>query len=238
MTDSEAPRLKTPTGGAESEPERPEQWHGHPYVWAWIVSLGATSRTYIERECMAAKEESAPPDAVYKTRDNDPSMPSEWVTVDMVANTEHRTRVRAYAQALVDWDKARKAHRKQRKAQPSQGAEEPEQYEYYVAFAARISGKATAASYEEAMRQLAPPEHTADSGYVAGLGTDRAGVAWFLNFDSLKGRLVSTNDPRMQQPHVLPAPAVEPAVPAATSVGSNGGRGVVLQRVKPSEPQQ
>ncbi|MGW3763046.1 hypothetical protein [Streptomyces sp. NPDC005131] len=205
MADIETPRLITPEGALMSQPESPQQYHDHPYVWAWNVILGATSRDFIARECLAAERDGAPPDAVYKTRDDDPSMPGEWITVGMVINADQQRRVREYAHTLVDHHEALHELGKQRKAQPPQGAdepeqsevaeepkepeaaEEPEQYEYKVSFVARISGKATAASYEEAMQQLAPPEQTADSGYVGGLATDLAGVVWFLNFDSRAG---------------------------------------------------
>lgn len=118
MTGTEAPRLETPTGGTLSHPENPKQWHGHPYVWAWNVALGATSRNYIESACQAAQEEGAPPDAVYKTRDDDPSMPSTWVTVGMLTNADQQARVREYAQALVDHADALKNRRPQSPVQP------------------------------------------------------------------------------------------------------------------------
>ncbi|MET7631830.1 hypothetical protein ABZS53_15440 [Streptomyces sp. NPDC005499] len=243
MTDIEAPRLITPEGGAQ--PESPQEYHDHPYVWAWNVILGATSRDFIERECLAADRDGAPPDAVYKTRDDDPSMPGEWVTVGMLTNADQQRRVREYAHALVDHHEALHELGKQQKAQPPQEgdepeqpevAEEPEQYEYKVSFVARISGKVTAASYEEAMQQLAPPEHTADSGYVGGLATALAGVVWFLNFDSRAGDLVTTNDPRMQKPQAPPAPAVEPAVSSPSQVRPTATRGVVIRRLNPPEP--
>ncbi|WP_406362357.1 hypothetical protein [Streptomyces sp. NBC_01579] len=243
MTEIEAPRLITPEGGAQ--PDSPQEYHDHPYVWAWNVILGATSRVFIERECLAAERDGAPPDAVYKTRDDDPSMPGEWLTVGMLTNAEQQRRVREYAHALVDYDEALHERRKEQKAQPPQGeeeheqpegAEEPEQYEYKVSFVARISGKVTAASHEEAMRLLAPPEHTADSGYVGGLATDLGGVVWFLNFDSRAGELVSTDDPRMQKRPTPPASVVAPAVPSPSRVSLTPTRGVVIRRINPPEP--
>lgn len=102
------PVLRTPTGGAVSRPKSPAEWHSHPYVWAWLVSLGATSRTYIERECKAAQEAGAPTDAVYRARVDDPSIPGAWVTVDMVIKPESQTRVREYAKALIAWEIALK----------------------------------------------------------------------------------------------------------------------------------
>lgn len=118
MTTIRRPTLRTPTGGAESKPQRPGEWHGHPYVWAWNVSLGATSRTYIEGECRAAKEAGAPPDAVYRTRDDDPTMPGQWVTVGMLVSADQQRRVREYARALVDWADALKDCRPQSRVQP------------------------------------------------------------------------------------------------------------------------
>ncbi|AZM47866.1 hypothetical protein DMB38_20575 [Streptomyces sp. WAC 06738] len=200
MTD-DRPMLRTPTGGAESQPKRPEQWHGHPYVWAWNVSLGATSPTYIEGECLKAKEEGAPPDAVYK-------LDGEWITVGMIATAERQTRVREYAQALVEWRDALRAFRQPAAVQQLQ-AEQPE-FEYYVAFQARISGRATGASLEEAMRKLAPPEHTGPSGWVGGLATSSEGVTWFLNFSSAEAKVVRTTDPRhTTEPEPAEAPAAE-----------------------------
>lgn len=119
MTEIEAPRLITPEGGAQ--PDSPQEYHDHPYVWAWNVILGATSRVFIERECLAAERDGAPPDAVYKTRDDDPSMPGEWLTVGMLTNAEQQRRVREYAHALVDYDEALHERRKEQKAQPPQG---------------------------------------------------------------------------------------------------------------------
>ncbi|MFJ3270928.1 hypothetical protein [Streptomyces sp. NPDC086776] len=253
VTDTEKPRLLTPEGALMSQPESPHEYHDHPYVWAWNIILGVTSRGFIAGECLAAERDGAPADAVYKTRDDDPTMPGEWVTVGMLTNADQQRRVREYAHALVDHHEALHELGKQQKAQPPQAAEEPkppevadeprepeaaeepEQHEYKVSFVARISGKVTAASYEEAMQQLAPPEHTADSGYVGGLATDLAGVAWFLNFDSRAGDLVSTNDPRMQKPQTPPAPAVAPAVPSPSRVSPTPTRGVVIRRLNPPE---
>ncbi|MET9470452.1 hypothetical protein [Streptomyces sp. NPDC002922] len=242
MTEIEAPPLITPEGGLASQPESPQQYHDHPYVWAWNIILGATSRDFIARECLAAERDGAPPDAVYKTRDDDPNMPGEWVTVGMLVNAEQQRRVREYAHALVDHHEALHELSKQPKEQPPEvaeepeEAEEPEQYAYNVSFVARISGKVTAASHEEAMRLLAPPEHTADSGYVGGLATDLGGVVWFLNFDSRAGELVSTDDPRMQKRPTPPAPVVAPVVPSPSRVSLTPTRGVVIRRMNPPEP--
>ncbi|MGI5137771.1 MULTISPECIES: hypothetical protein [unclassified Streptomyces] len=112
MTD-DRPRLKTPTGGAESQPERPQDWHGHPFVWAWNACLGATSRTFIEGECLAADLGQAPQDAVYKDGD-------EWISVGMIARAEWRQRVREYGQALIKWEKTLTAHRQRPMVVPHQ----------------------------------------------------------------------------------------------------------------------
>lgn len=238
MTD-DRPVLRTPTGGAESRPKHPEQWHGYPYVWAWNVSLGATSPTYIERECLAAEEAGAPPDAVYKTRDDDPSMPGEWVTVGMMANAQQQTRVREYAQALVDWRDALKAYRQPRTV-TQLPATQPE-FEYYITFQARISGRATGASLEEAMQKLAPPEHTGPTGWVGGLATSNETATWFLNFSSAEAKVVRTTDPRhTTEPEPAEVPAAEepgetPAAAEDTAAPTifTGGRGARLVKRQP-----
>ncbi|MFD9815203.1 hypothetical protein [Streptomyces sp. NPDC059080] len=117
-TVSELPLLSTPTGGTMSQPESPQQWHAHPYVWAWHAGLGALSREYIERECQTAADAGAPPDAVYKTRGDDPTMPGKWITVGMIASTDQQKQVREYAEALVAWADALKGRREQNKVQP------------------------------------------------------------------------------------------------------------------------
>lgn len=119
MTD-DRPLLRTPTGEAVTQPTRPAQWHGYPYVWAWNVSLGATARSFIERECKTAAEAAAPPDAVYKARDDDPSMPGAWITLGMIADAQFQQRVREYAQALIDWREALSAYRPAAPVQPLQ----------------------------------------------------------------------------------------------------------------------
>ncbi|MEW1922192.1 hypothetical protein [Streptomyces sp. NPDC088360] len=110
LTD-ERPVLNTPSGGTMSQPQSPQQWHSHPYVWAWYASLGALSSDYIERECRNADSDGAPPDAVYKARNDDPTMPGQWVTVGMIAGSDQQKQVRDYAHALVAWADALKAHR-------------------------------------------------------------------------------------------------------------------------------
>ncbi|MGW1180225.1 hypothetical protein [Streptomyces drozdowiczii] len=117
-TSTEWPRLETPEGGSMSRPERPAQWHSRPYVWAFHAIGGALSTEYIESVCKQADDENAPPDAVYKTRDDDPSQPGQWITVGMIANADQQARTRRYAKALVDWAQAVKEHREPRKVQP------------------------------------------------------------------------------------------------------------------------
>ncbi|MFV0135573.1 hypothetical protein ACLGIH_20515 [Streptomyces sp. HMX87] len=249
-TTDDRPVLRTPTGGAESRPQRPEQWHGHPYVWAWNVSLGATSPTYIEGECKAAKDAGAPPDAVYRTRDDDPSMPGEWITVGMMVNDLAQQRVREYAQALVDWQDALKAYRPRPVMQPLQAkpaepqtdesesaeTEEPE-YEYAVTFTASFTGVVTARSLLDATKKMTPGEKFAPSGYgVLDLPGDH-GVLWHAAFDSCKGTIVTTTDPRIsrdnrpaeapaaEKPAEVPTAAEDTAGPTPTA-----GRGVRLVR--------
>lgn len=118
MTSPEWPRLETPEGGSMSQPKRPAQWHSRPYVWAFHAIGGSLSTEYIESVCKQADDENAPPDSVYKAREDDPTMPSEWVTVGMIANADQQARTRRYAKALVDWAQAVKEHREQRKVQP------------------------------------------------------------------------------------------------------------------------
>ncbi|MGW1261268.1 hypothetical protein ACWD7Y_04805 [Streptomyces drozdowiczii] len=112
MTSTKWPRLETPEGGSVSQPQSPSQWHSRPYVWAFHAIGGALSTDYIERVCKQAAAEDAPPDAVYKTRDDDPSKPGEWITVGLIANADQQDRTRRYAQALVEWADSVKASRK------------------------------------------------------------------------------------------------------------------------------
>lgn len=219
MTMSELrPALKTPTGGAESQPQRPEQWHGHPYVWAWNVSLGATSRTYIEGECKAAEDAQAPADAVYRAREDDPSMPGEWVTVGMLTTVERQNRVREYAQALMDWQEALQAYRKPPAVQPPQEAGQPpaEEHEYVIVYRpTHITGVVRATSLLEAVKRLTPGEKFKPSGYGILDFEGENGVEWHVGFDSGKTEILSTTDPRVNKPMQSSQP---PATPETAEV--------------------
>ena len=238
------PLLRTPTGGAESQPKSPGDWHGHPYVWAWNVSLGATSRTYIEGECLAAEIAGAPPDAVYKARDDDPSKPGEWITVGMMANAQQQTRVREYAQALVDWADDLKAYHKPPTVQPLQQTNQPPgddgpEYEYAVTFTARFTGVVTARTLLEASQKMTPGETSGPSGYAVLDLPGENGVQWHAAFDSCKGKVVTTTDPRIAdayQPAEAPA-TQEPAVAEDTAGHPTPsiGRGVRLVRRAPTQ---
>ncbi|WP_329271776.1 hypothetical protein [Streptomyces sp. NBC_01451] len=243
------PVLRTPTGGAESQPSTPTQWHGYPYVWAWNVALGATSRTFIENECKAAAEAGAPPDAVYRTRDDDKSMPGEWLTVGMITMAQRQTRVREYAQALVDWQDALKAHSRPPAVQQLQDAKQPtdergqpgQEYEYAIVFRpTHMTGVVKAGSLREAYQKLAPGPQFAPSGYgVLDLpGQDE--VLWHVGFDAGRGQLQDTTDPRLTrtpQPAEAPAAPERPTAPAAAvdtaATPVPTGRGVkVIPRTK------
>ncbi|WP_328749380.1 MULTISPECIES: hypothetical protein [unclassified Streptomyces] len=230
---TEPPQLKTPEGGAMSQPQSPAQWHGHPYAWAFHAIGGSLSRDFIERVCKQAEAEGAPPDVVYKTRSDDPSRPDEWITVGLITNADQQTRVREYASALVEWKEALKAHRQPPQVQPLQearsggGAEGPELFAYTVAFVARISGTVQAASFAEAMSKLAPAAHINADGYVVGGAVSREGVEWRLNYDPARADMVSTSDPAVHRPADQPA-QVTP-VPAT---------GVVMRRQPAGAPPQ
>lgn len=230
MTD-ERPRLTTAGGSVTSQPESPEQWHEHPYVWAFHATSGALSAVFIEGVCKQAKDEDAPPDAVYKASGLD-----EWITVGMMANADQQQRVRAYAAALVEWRDALRDFKPAPQVQPlsqkpPQDAPEPAdvagEFEYTVSFVARISGTVKAPDFQEAMALLAPPQHTGDAGWVGACADGLLGVRWFLNFDPVRAELVSTDDPRERQPHPPAAPLVEP-VPGAAPAVPRGG--VVIRR--------
>lgn len=224
-TGAEPPQLKTPEGGAMSQPDSPGKWHGHPYVWAFHAIGGSLGGDYIESVCKQAEAENAPPDAVYKTRPDDKSMPSEWITVGLLANADQQDRTRRYAQTLVDWADALKVHRKQLKVQPLREGKQPEpkEYDYSVAFVARITGTVKAASFQDAMRRLAPAEYTGTTGSVAQRADGLEGVTWYMSFDADRADMVSTSDPRMHTPQ---APQVESA------------RGVAMRRRLPVEAPQ
>ncbi|MEU1552226.1 hypothetical protein ABZ517_05815 [Streptomyces scabiei] len=234
------PVLRTPTGGAESYPKSPSEWHGHPYVWAWNVSLGATSRTYIEGECLAAEEAGAPPDAVYRTRPDDPNTPVEWVTVGMMANARAQDRVREYAQALVDWRDALREHSKPSAKQPENV--EPE-YEYTIVYRpTHITGIVKARSLLEAHQKLAPGGQFKPSGYGVLDLPGQNGVRWHVGFDSGRSQLQDTSDPRLTQtpkPAEAPAAPTRPQAPAAAedtteTPAPTASRGVkVVPRITP-----
>ncbi|NIY68115.1 hypothetical protein [Streptomyces malaysiensis] len=97
------PRLSTPTGGAMTQPRSPAQWHGHPYVWAWHVSLASLDTAFIEARCKEAANARAPQNAAYKTGPNDPVEPNVWITVDRL-HPDNRDRVRDYGLALLKWE--------------------------------------------------------------------------------------------------------------------------------------
>lgn len=256
MTMSELrPALKTPTGGAESQPQRPEQWHGHPYVWAWNVSVGASSRSYIERECKAAADAQAPADAVYQERVDDPNTVGEWVTVGMLTTVERQNRVREYAQALMDWQEALQTDRRPPEALPLQEAGQPpaEEHEYVIVYRpTHITGVVRAPSLLEAVKKLTPGERFKPSGYGTLDFEGENGVEWHVGFDSGNTEILSTTDPRIiesrqpSQPPAAPETAEAPATPepsgvpvkavdtAATPVPTDG-RGV---RVLTRTPQQ
>lgn len=218
MTD-DRPVLRTPTGGAESRPERPAQWHGYPFVWAWNVSLGATSRTYIEGECRAAAEAKAPADAVYRVREDDPHMPGEWITVGMMVNDQAQQRVREYAQALTDWERALTAYRTRPVFHGSQPPEddEPPEHEYEIVYRpTHLTGVVRARSLREAHEKLAPGEFFAPSGYGVRTFHGENGVTWHVGFDSCRSEILRTTDERvLPEQAPAPAPDQEPAeVPA------------------------
>ncbi|MEU9050083.1 hypothetical protein AB0D37_06720 [Streptomyces sp. NPDC048384] len=230
---TELPQLKTPEGGAMSQPNSPAQWHGRPYVWAFHATGGSLGSEYIESVCKQADAEGAPPDAVYKTRSDDKSMPDEWITVGLLTNADQQARTRKYAEALLNWQAALKQHRQPPNVQPLQeawpsgGAGRPELFEYSVAFVARISGTVRAASFAEAMSKLAPAEHINADGYVVGRAVSREGVEWRLHYDPARADMVSTSDPAMHRPADQPA-QVTP-VPAT---------GVVVRRQPAKAPPQ
>ncbi|WP_369042309.1 hypothetical protein [Streptomyces sp. Midd1] len=224
------PVLRTPTGGAESQPQRPQQWHGHPYVWAWNVSLGATSRTFIEGECQTAANAGAPPDAVYRSRVNGTDHPDEWVTVGMLVIEERQNRVREYAQALIEWERALQAHHKPQRVQPLPDAkqllvetdDDPEQHEYVIVFRpTHITGVVMARTLREAYQKLAPGEQFMPSGYgVLDLAGD-GGVHWRVSFDSTQSEIAETTDKRVSErfrSDELPAEVPVAEVPAAPDV--------------------
>ncbi|MEU1601246.1 hypothetical protein ABZ468_53425 [Streptomyces sp. NPDC005708] len=232
MTD-DRPRLTTPTGGAESKPERPLNWHGHPYVWAWNVCLGATNPTFIEGECLAADLAGAPADAVYKDERD------EWITVGMIVHVDRQQRVREYAQALIKWEAALKAYRSRpvvrplREAKQSEGGPERggEEFEYCIAFTpSTITGVVRARSLREAYAKLTSGEQFSPSGYGVLDLTGPDGVMWHVGFDSTKSRIIGTNDPYITE---APTPGEEeptgPDTPPAPAVPGTG-RGVI--RVK------
>lgn len=122
--DESRPGLTTPTGGAMTVPRSPEQWHGHPFVWAWFVSLASLSTDFIEARCREAQAENAPADAVYKTTSDDGS-PGTWVTVEQLSD-RYQARVRDYGNALLKWERDLAAHR-QRPAVQAQAQPLPEE---------------------------------------------------------------------------------------------------------------
>ena len=113
------PRLTTPTGGAMTLPSSPAQWHGHPYVWSWYVSLAALDSTFIEARCKEAAQEDAPPDAVYKTSLREPTEPDTWITVDQLGDRD-RDRVQDYGRALLKWEADLAEFRRQNRVRPLQ----------------------------------------------------------------------------------------------------------------------
>ncbi|MFF1693058.1 hypothetical protein ACFVXC_05450 [Streptomyces sp. NPDC058257] len=231
---TEKPLLNTPEGGTMSQPERPSQWHEHPYVWAFHATSGDLSDFFIESVCKQAKAEEAPPDAVYKAADLD-----EWITVGMMANADQQRRVRAYAAALIEWRDALKDFQPAPQVQPLNQApleSDPEQadaageFEYTVTFVARISGTVRAPSFREAMGLLAPPQHTGTAGLVDVCTDDLLGVSWRLNFDPVRAELATTDDPRERQPHPPVAPVVEPVPGASPATPAVPRGGVVIRR--------
>jgi hypothetical protein len=116
------PSLSTPTGGAMPRPEQPAQWCGYPYVWAWHVSLGSLSHRYIGDRCREAQESGAPPQAVYRTRADDPVAPNKWITVDQL-DSDDRGRVKDYGDALLKWERDLAAHRQGTAPKPASPAQ-------------------------------------------------------------------------------------------------------------------
>ncbi|WNI17687.1 hypothetical protein [Actinacidiphila sp. ITFR-21] len=197
MSDTEPTPAPTPEGGAASRPKNPSQYHGHPYVWAWLVTLGATDPGYLESTCRQAEEDDAPSDAVYKYRET-------WITLGQVSKAEDRDRVRAYGNALLA--QAAKATRR-RDEQPETAAQkEAEEFEYAVTFEARFTGVVKAKSMLEAAQKLTPGEHAGPSGYVVLELQGEHGVVWHAAFDGTRGKVVTTTDPRLERPASPPTP--------------------------------
>lgn len=109
-------RLTLPTGGVMTAPQRPADWHGHPFVWSWNVSMAALSPEFIKARCKEAADLGAPADAVYRTGPKDPTGPGRWITVDQL-HEDNRGRVEAYGRALIKWEQDLAA-RSQRQATP------------------------------------------------------------------------------------------------------------------------
>ncbi|MFF8918061.1 hypothetical protein ACF08M_33345 [Streptomyces sp. NPDC015032] len=99
-----------------TKPRSPAQWHGHPFVWAWYVSLASLDVTFIEDRCREAEAENAPADAVYKT-DIRNIPPNEWITLEQLSE-DHRERVRDYGNTLLHWEQELKARRNGPVVQP------------------------------------------------------------------------------------------------------------------------
>ncbi|MGW3153793.1 hypothetical protein [Streptomyces sp. NPDC001089] len=112
-------RLRTPTGGAMTAPQRPADWHGHPFVWSWCVGLGSLSVDFIKARCKEAADQDAPADAVYRTGPKDPAGPNTWITLDQL-HEDNRERVAAYGRALLKWEEDLAAHHRRQtpQAQP------------------------------------------------------------------------------------------------------------------------
>ncbi|MGW2986424.1 hypothetical protein [Streptomyces goshikiensis] len=85
-----------------AKPHSPAQWHGHPFVWAWYVSIASLDATFIENRCQEAKADEAPADAVYKTGPRS-TPPNKWITLEQLSE-DHRDRVRDYGNALLRWE--------------------------------------------------------------------------------------------------------------------------------------
>ena len=156
---STGPRLTTPTGGAMTLPSSPAQWHGHPYVWSWHVSLASLDPAFIEARCKEAEDDAAPPDAVYKTSPNDPVTPNTWITVNQLGQ-DNRDRVRDYGRALLKWQQDLQEYRRKVTMRP------PAQEQHMPAEAPAAGGPAQAPA--AAQDTAVPTVHSEGRGIRAG----------------------------------------------------------------------
>jgi hypothetical protein len=228
------PRLEAPEGIAMSLPAAPEQWHGHPYVWAFHALGGVLGPEFVERVCAQAEAEEAPPDAVYKTKTTEGEA-DEWITVGMIANADQQRQVREGAAALVAWSDALRKFMRTPEVKPlspadttapAEGEGEPEtleEHEYVIVYRpTHLTGVVKARSLLEACQKLTPGEQFKPSGYgVLDFKGDND-VLWHVGFDACKSEVMETTDERVHRPYKSPTPVEPPrTVPAG---------GVVIRR--------